>query len=55
LLLVTTATCLIVPLFRFLLTYSSRGDFIVFSLFAVVTMSLVGVSLAAFMAGRRSH
>jgi hypothetical protein len=55
LLLVTTATCVVVPLFRFLLTNSFRGDYIIFSVFVLVTVSLMGLSLFVFVAGRRGN
>jgi hypothetical protein len=53
LLLVTTALCVAVPALRFLFGNVRRNDTIIFSLFVLVTMSLVGFLLFVFVAGRR--
>ncbi len=53
LLIVTTALCIAAPALRFLFVNVRRNDTIVFSLFVLVTMTLAGIALCAFVAGRR--
>ena len=53
LLLVTTALCIVVPALRFLFLNARRNDTIIFSLFVLVTMTLAGIALSAFVADRR--
>ena len=55
LLLVTTALCVAVPALRFLIVNVRRNDYVIFSIFVLVTMSLAGVAFFTFVAGRRSH
>jgi hypothetical protein len=53
LLMVTTALCIAAPALRFLFVNVRRSDTIIFSLFVLVTMTLAGIALCAFVAGRR--
>ena len=53
LLMVTTALCIAAPALRFLFVNVRRNDTIIFSLFVLVTMTLAGIALCAFVAGRR--
>jgi hypothetical protein len=55
LLVITTVLCVAVPALRFLFINVRRNDAIIFSLFVLLTMSMVGFSLFMFVAGRRGH
>jgi hypothetical protein len=53
LLLFTTALCITVPILRFLFVSVRHNDTVIFSLFALATLTLVGFSLYIFVASRR--
>jgi hypothetical protein len=55
LLLITTSVCVVVTALRFVFATSTLADYLVFSLFVVVTMSLVAYCVFIFVAGRRSQ
>jgi hypothetical protein len=53
LLLLTTALCIVLPLFGFVFRNSTRGDYLVFGLFTLVTIGLVALAMTIFITDRQ--